>query len=295
MARFPDGFGFDHDIFYPLTGSHRRLTCGDCHSQGYAGTPTDCYACHRADYEGADDPDHRQAGYPTSCESCHGTGGWDGAVVDHNQFFPLTGGHAGLDCDDCHANGFAGTPTDCYACHRADYDSTDDPNHSQAGFPTDCESCHNTQDWGDASFDHSDFPLTGGHRGLDCEDCHADGYSGTPTDCYACHRADYDSTDDPNHSQAGFPTDCESCHNTRDWEDASFNHDGQYFPIYSGEHRGEWDRCSDCHTVASNYSHFECTTCHEHSRSEMDDEHRGVAGYVYESSACYNCHPNGRE
>ena len=27
----------------------------------------------------------------------------------------------------------------------------------------------------------------------------------------------------------------------------------------------------------------------------MDDEHDGVTGYVYESGACYACHPDGRE
>jgi hypothetical protein len=25
----------------------------------------------------------------------------------------------------------------------------------------------------------------------------------------------------------------------------------------------------------------------------MDDEHREVNGYMYESNACYNCHPRG--
>jgi hypothetical protein len=25
----------------------------------------------------------------------------------------------------------------------------------------------------------------------------------------------------------------------------------------------------------------------------MDNEHDEVAGYIYDSNACYNCHPNG--
>jgi hypothetical protein len=25
----------------------------------------------------------------------------------------------------------------------------------------------------------------------------------------------------------------------------------------------------------------------------MDEDHIGVPGYVYESTACYNCHPDG--
>jgi hypothetical protein len=26
----------------------------------------------------------------------------------------------------------------------------------------------------------------------------------------------------------------------------------------------------------------------------MDDKHREEGGYVYESNACYSCHPDGR-
>jgi hypothetical protein len=26
----------------------------------------------------------------------------------------------------------------------------------------------------------------------------------------------------------------------------------------------------------------------------MDSEHRGKTGYIYQSTACYNCHPNGK-
>ena len=37
-----------------------------------------------------------------------------------------------------------------------------------------------------------------------------------------------------------------------------------------------------------------CLNCHEHSRSEMDDNHNEVSGYVYDSQACLSCHPNGR-
>jgi hypothetical protein len=27
----------------------------------------------------------------------------------------------------------------------------------------------------------------------------------------------------------------------------------------------------------------------------MDREHRGINGYVFESNACYSCHPTGEE
>ena len=101
-------------------------------------------------------------------------------------------------------------------------------------------------------------------------------------------------TTNPNHQAAGFPITCESCHTTSAWRPANWDHDGRYFPIYSGKHRGKWSSCTDCHVTAGNYRAFECILCHEHSnRTEVDNKHRGEAGYAYQSAACYRCHPRG--
>jgi hypothetical protein len=108
----------------------------------------------------------------------------------------------------------------------------------------------------------------------------------------ACHQTDYNGTSNPSHSAAGFPTDCASCHTTTQWSGATFDHDGMYFPIYSGSHRGRWSSCADCHTSSSDYAVFTCTTCH--TASNTNGHHRGVSGYVYQSQACYSCHPRGR-
>ncbi len=119
-------------------------------------------------------------------------------------------------------------------------------------------------------------------------------YDGKPTECVSCHQDDYNGTTDPNHRTAGFPTDCTQCHTTSSWEGAEFDHDAQYFPIYSGEHRGKWDACSDCHTNPNNYADFNCLNCHPHSdRAETDDDHDEVSGYQYDSRSCYQCHPRG--
>jgi len=194
----------------------------------------------------------------------------------------------------CHTDGFAGIPTDCVACHQDDYDSSTDPGHLAAGFSTDCRSCHTTNGWVPSTFDHNAtaFPLTGAHRPLDCLACHASGYSGTPTDCVACHQDDYDGTTDPAHLAAGFPTDCLPCHTTTAWTPSTWDHD-PLFPIYNGKHAQEWNTCTDCHTVPSNYAVFECIFCHEHNQSDSDDDHSEVQDYRYLSSECFRCHPRG--
>ncbi len=291
---------FDHSrTAFPLTGGHTRVDCTRCHTGGrYKGTPTDCWSCHQANYNGTSNPNHASAGFPKTCESCHTTNAWKPANFDHSRTaFPLTGGHRSVDCTRCHTGGrYAGTPTDCWSCHQAIYNGTSNPNHASAGFPKTCESCHTTNAWKPANFDHNRtaFPLTGGHRSVDCTRCHTGGrYAGTPTDCWSCHQANYNGTSNPNHRTAGFPTTCQQCHTTNAWRPASFDHDGAYFPIYSGKHRGKWSSCQDCHVSSNNYRAFECINCHEHNRADMDSKHRGVGGYQYSSASCYRCHPRG--
>ena len=110
-------------------------------------------------------------------------------------------------------------------------------------------------------------------------------------DCITCHQQDYNNE----HQGSGFPTTCLNCHSVNTWDGATFDHDGPYFPIYSGAHRGEWNSCQDCHDVPNDYQAFTCLTCHEHSQSRMDSKHGGRRGYAYESALCYSCHPRGRE
>ena len=94
---------------------------------------------------------------------------------------------------------------------------------------------------------------------------------------------------------ADFSTNCLECHSTRPgWKPADFReHDGLYFPIYSGEHSGTWVNCAECHTDPSNYALFNCIICHEHNQPDMDEEHEGINGYLYDSQACFDCHPTG--
>ena len=289
---------FNHNLTaFPLTGKHIDTDCSNCHMNGFTGTPTNCYACHQQDYQNANDPNHVASQFPTDCSLCHSTSGWEGATFDHNQSnFPLTGSHIQTACASCHTSGYTGTPTDCYTCHTTDYNNTTNPNHVTGSYPTTCADCHSTTAWQPATFDHNgtQFPLTGAHITTTCQSCHQSGYTGTPTECYACHTTDYNNTTNPNHIAVSFPTTCVDCHSTTAWQPATFDHDNQYFPIYSGEHNGKWNQCSECHTTPNNYSLFSCIDCHEHNRTDMDDEHQGVQGYIYNSADCFACHPQGR-
>jgi hypothetical protein len=289
---------------FPLLAAHARLDCAACHREQrpweYATTPAECGNCHLETYQQTLNPNHVAAGFSRRCEDCHlvTASSWRGARFSHPERFPLVGGHGGLACARCHTGGdYAGTSSACVSCHQQDYAAAANPNHLAGGFPTSCERCHTIQGWSPATFDHNftRFPLDGAHRDLDCARCHEGGrYTGTPTDCYACHQADYAGTGNPNHQSAGFPTDCQACHTTSAWRPASFDHDGRYFPIYSGRHRGVWSSCTDCHMNPGNYRSFECLRCHAHSnKAQVDRDHDEVSGYSYQSSACYRCHPRG--
>jgi hypothetical protein len=188
---------------------------------------------------------------------------------------------------------YRGTPRECIGCHQDDYNRTASPNHAAAGFSTACESCHRPTDaaWGSGGgFNHNSvFALVGVHATQACAACHVNNvYRGTPRTCVACHQAQYNATRDPNHATAGFPTSCESCHRATDasWGQGTFNH--TRFPL-SGRHNVA---CAQCHTTPNNFAVFSCTVCH--GRAETDGHHRERNGYVYESNACYSCHPNGR-
>ena len=126
-----------------------------------------------------------------------------------------------------------------------------------------------------------------------CYDCHNGNYNSTPNLCYDCHTSEYNNSTNPSHLSAQFPTDCEECHTQNSWVPSTFDHDSQYFPINSGKHREAWNDCSDCHTNAADYGVFSCIDCHEHNQTEMDDDHSEVADYRYQSTACFDCHPNG--
>ncbi len=292
---------FNHNnTGFTLTGAHTTVLCSACHTNGFPGTPTACSACHINAYNQTTNPNHSSIGIATNCDNCHTTNpGWKPATFPtHNNYWALTGAHTSItNCDQCHNGNYNTTPNTCVGCHQNNYNNTNNPSHTSLGLSTSCETCHTTNPgWSPALFpNHNNYwALTGAHASItNCDLCHNGNYNTAPTTCIGCHQNDYNQTTNPPHASAQYPTDCQMCHTTTAWIPSTFNHDGQYFPIYSGHHAGTWSLCSDCHTDPNNYAVFSCITCHAHNQTDMDNAHQGVSGYTYNSQACYNCHPNG--
>ena len=324
------GATFNHgNTKFPLTGTHVTVTCQTCHTSGsYASTPTTCVSCHLTDFNGANSPNHTTAGFPQDCSTCHTTVQWMGAVFDHSKTgFVLTGVHLQTACALCHPNGrFVGTPTTCSSCHLADFQGTNNPNHTAAGFPQDCSLCHSAAGWPGAQYTHpsAKFTLTGFHITLNCSACHANGqYATLSTTCVTCHLSDYNGTTSPTHATYGFPQDCTVCHATTAWTPASFSHATTNFALtgahvsvtcvschIGGVFKGTPTTCYACHktdyTGITNPNHVAagfpttCSTCHTttvwtgatftHSQFPINSGHHARAW-----TSCADCHTNAND
>ena len=291
---------FDHDgMYFPIySGKHKGEwdQCADCHTNPSNYAEFTCTTCHTNPETTNQHNGINGFSYNSpACLACHPTGSATDGFDHNNTGFPLTGAHITTACISCHASGYAGTPTDCASCHTQDYNQSTNPNHVSLAIPTNCASCHTTDAWEPATFPiHNNYyQLKGAHAAIanDCAKCHNGDYNNTPNTCAGCHMADYNQTNNPNHATVGFPTTCQDCHSETAWTPANFNHDGMYFPIYSGKHKDKWDQCSDCHITPGNYAVFSCTVCH--TNPQTNNHHQGVGGYVYNSPACLSCHPNG--
>jgi hypothetical protein len=154
------------------------LNCEACHRQDrFIQSSLDCITCHAAENP-AYMQEHRLA-YGDGCLQCHdGRGRMQ--FFDHNQIYPLTGGHAAPECADCHLeHRYTDTPVECAACHA-------DPEIHLGVFGEDCARCHTINSWQNAKLVEHTFRLDHGENGrLECETCHIQTY--TDYTCYGCH------------------------------------------------------------------------------------------------------------
>jgi|WetSurMetagenome_2_1015567.scaffolds.fasta_scaffold03208_5 hypothetical protein len=171
---------FDHNLAsFKLEGEHQEVPCDSCHiNKVYKGTPTDCYSCHQQQ-------DAHGGQYGRDCAICHDPSSWEHVNFDHNNTqFPLTGAHAGVECQRCHSSGqFTGLSTSCSSCHG-------DPAFHAGMFGLECASCHTTSNWSAVyKGPHPGIADEGGsgvnHGGGGCRSCHTQTLS-TAT-CTQCH------------------------------------------------------------------------------------------------------------
>jgi len=300
----PSTFAHDTQYFPIYIGEHAGSweSCETCHTTPNILSQFSCITCHN---HSLPDMQNRHIGVSgftyesDACYACHPAGTGAGAFNHSNSSLPLLGVHATVECNDCHTNGYSSLSNICYDCHQNDYQNSVNPNHSVLSIPQDCSMCHTPEPrWNSNIFPiHNNYyPLIGAHSysSLTCYSCHQDDYNNTPKTCVGCHLSDYNNAQNPSHLSANFPMECEICHNQNAWIPALFEHDGQYFPIFSGTHQSVWNDCSDCHIASGNYQVFECINCHYHNQSAMDLAHANVTGYYYKSPDCYSCHPNGK-
>lgn len=214
-----EDFSFDHEAEtgFALEGAHSKALCLRCHNdRGPVKVYVErgCGGCH---------VDPHQGNLGLVCTECHNQDLWEpgGLIAEHaNTGFALLGAHAVTPCERCHQRAtvgqFRGTPVECHLCHQRDV-ARAVPNHQINGWNVECERCHIPLNWQAPGFDHTGFPLLGGHAAVDCLQCHPNGlFVGTDPNCYACHQNDYQTA--PNHVANNFSTDCTLCHNIFAWK-----------------------------------------------------------------------------
>jgi len=200
---------FDHaDTAFELHDAHADLNCSGCHKDSVeTELPLDCGGCHALD-------DNHLGQLGGDCATCHAQTDWHANIAfDHDlSSFPLTGMHATVSCEGCHASEqFHDAPTGCVDCHAGD-----DAHEGSLG--TDCAGCHTSNEWPVAEFDHGQqtgFALDGSHAALGCADCHRDPAApagDVPSTCGGCHRPD-----DVHEGQFGMQ--CAQCHNSTTFSD----------------------------------------------------------------------------
>jgi hypothetical protein len=297
LSCHPDGKkgnAFNHvNSNFPLTGAHISLNCQDCHSSGYQGTPTECFACHQLHFNNTTNPSHIQLVLSTECTYCHTTEpDWKPALFPvHNQYYELLGRHLEIanDCNSCHNGNYVTTPNLCYDCHTDAYNNAQNPNHTAAGIPAQCEDCHTSSAWIPSTFSHTltGFELLGAHFTIQCSGCHVGTTGGLNSECISCHQDDYNTA--PNHVAQGFPTNCEMCHNSIAWSQVTFDHNATSFPL-TGAHISV--NCFDCHESGFSGTSTICYDCHQQNYQQSTNPSHTALSLPTDCEQCHTTNPD---
>jgi hypothetical protein len=238
--------------------------------------------------------------HPTGlrCDACHTPGGWTPARFAHERTgFALRGRHDGVACGSCHRRDWnEPLPQTCAGCHV-------DPHTQEFGLM--CRSCHDESSWQPLflvdAHRRTQFPLSGRHATLPCEQCHVEKRDRTFTraalGCADCHAGDAAkaSAGTLDHRRLG-PL-CQSCHTPTAFSPARLPLHEACFPLPGTVHAAVG--CATCHVNASLVgarvtgscrSLVRCAECHAHAKKTTDAQHEGVIGYAHASDKCAACH-----
>lgn len=225
-------------------------------------------------------------------------------------------------CGNCHEM-LSGKSQDtlCLDCHKPiDKDrvaGTGFHGRSKLMAGVTCSSCHTEHRGRDMSivrfdadtFNHdvTDYPITGAHKRVDCEDCHVKGkkYAEAPKTCIGCHEKDQ-----PHKGNLG--RECEACHEISKWAVvAPYDHARTKFPLlgkhekvaclncHLGEvYKGLSAACNDCHAIQDVHEgRFgdKCETCHRETGWEVDKFDHGKSTKfelrgAHATAECQDCH-----
>lgn len=310
----------------PLAKAHRQLEgtlkCTQCHGPGKDAMPARCAACHKdVGWLAA-----RSRGYHGSaavkaktCASCHPDHAglefqlvkWpEGAAdrFDHRRAgWALEGSHRKIECEKCHVAQYRVSPAaalapggksrwtgleqTCTSCHE-------DIHRGALGDK--CTSCHDAGLWKvTPGFQHDTtaYPLTGQHREVECDKCHADARlplkrdpRGNPIPVYRPVPAQTCGTCHADVHKGAFGSNCSACHTTKGFSEISatrgFDHGRTEFPL-RGRHAAV--KCAACHADFTSErgrrpAAETCATCHK------TDPHGGTATLAGKPADCGACH-----
>lgn len=228
------------------------------------------------------------------------------APTSETHLFPIGAGavHEGVDCNSCHGGFDSFSEFNCLGCHLS---HATNPAHSGvSGYSYSspaCYECHpdGTANGGVSRDGHTAFPINAGtrHESVACASCHVDSSDREVVDCATCHATE---TNLPvTHALVrgyveGRSDLCLRCHPNADVPITVTQHNTAELRLARPH-----DRCLDCHIgllpekpfPAASFAEFSCEgACHEHTKSEMDSEHRWIFGYSYDFERCIACHPD---
>jgi hypothetical protein len=274
---------------FELHGAHLEVECDRCHdpslppNRRYRQLDFDqCRDCHASG-----DP-HRGAFAERDggeCGPCHTETGFRpsrfGVELHATTRFPLEGRHESVPCIACHAaeiprTWFRVDRQECADCHENPHGDQFAAEMAAGG----CAHCHDAAGWDRPRIQHDTWPLTGAHRLVHCDSCHAPtpedrrvgrgaSYRGVPRDCAGCHEdvhAGHFALSEPRHE-------CADCHDTAAFEIPSFDHAARTGFAIDGGH-----------------ARLECSACHPSVRLEGGGQDEPTVRWRLGYRRCVDCH-----